>query len=370
MTAESRSKDKKRPLVSIVSISYNQAKYIAQALDGFLMQKHDDFDVEIIIADDASTDGTQTIIKRYQDKYGNIHSILRKKNIGIQNNLNDAMKHARGKYIALCEGDDYWTDEHKLQKQVDFLDANKDYALCFHPVKVVHEDKDGADTVFPGTTKGFTLEKLLEENYIQTNSVMYRRQGYGVLPEDILPLDWYYHLYHARFGKIGFINEIMAAYRLHANGVWQRNSSNESDFWAKRGAPHLRMHEMVIELFEGKPEYVHHAEAAAIKTARVIFKAFGAHNDWARAEDLMCKFPKLSARMICEDQAELDKQKQEIDKLNDKLYQQGIDAQNMQSAIEGLQATNKRLRDALNRTLEFRVAQAALWVLRKTKNRR
>lgn len=123
------------PLVSISCITYNHTPYIRECLDGFLMQKCD-FDFEVLIHDDASTDGTQEIIREYQEKYPEIiKPILQKENQWSQGvrgiNLKFNFSRAKGKYIALCEGDDYWTDPLKLQKQVDFLEENEDYGACF-----------------------------------------------------------------------------------------------------------------------------------------------------------------------------------------------------------------------------------------------
>jgi len=124
-----------RPTVSICCITYNHAPYIRSALDGFLMQETD-FAYEILIHDDASTDGTADIIREYTARYPDIiKPILREENQyskGISNISIFNFPRARGEFIAMCEGDDYWTDPHKLQKQVDYLRAHPDCALCFH----------------------------------------------------------------------------------------------------------------------------------------------------------------------------------------------------------------------------------------------
>lgn len=119
-------------LVSIVCITYNHEPYLRQALEGFLMQETD-FPVEIILAEDCSTDGTRTICEEYAEKYpGKIKYIYRDHNVGYNENEYEAMCTATGKYIAYCEGDDYWTDSLKLQKQVDFLESHPDYSVCWH----------------------------------------------------------------------------------------------------------------------------------------------------------------------------------------------------------------------------------------------
>lgn len=244
------------PKVSIIAISYNHEKYIRQAFDSFLAQKTD-FDFEVVIGDDNSTDGTQQIIDEYLIAHPSLfRQVQRKKNVGLQRNFADTMERASGDYLALCECDDYWTDPLKLQKQVDFLDSNPDYSLCFHPVKVVFENTDKKYEIFPSPQKvqEFTLEKLLRQNFIQTNSVMYRRQSYDTLPTNILPVDWYLHLYHAQFGKIGFINRTMAVYRRHEGGVWW--AKNRDEFWKKNGIMHLNMYKAVLQLFKQNPRYL------------------------------------------------------------------------------------------------------------------
>ncbi len=241
--------------VSIVCISYNQQAYISDALKGFLSQKVN-FKYEIIIADDCSTDKTAKIIKKYQLENPNLIKLIhRKKNIGIVSNLCEALKEAKGEYIALCEGDDYWTDTEKLQLQADFLDKYSSYALCFHPVKVIFENNEEPDSIFPNRNSGhkFTIEELLRSNYIQTNSVIYRKQNYNNIPNNILPFDWYLHLYHAQFGKIGFIDQTMSVYRRHQGGIWWSKDRNE--FWQKHGIEQLNMYAEVLKLFSNKPNY-------------------------------------------------------------------------------------------------------------------
>jgi glycosyltransferase involved in cell wall biosynthesis len=244
-----------KPKVSVVTITYNHEKYIRHTLDSFMMQQVD-FPFEVVIADDASTDNTQAIIKEYEQKYPSvIHPILRKKNMGAVQNSLSSLQAATGEYIALCEGDDYWTDPSKLQIQADFLDAHKAYALCFHPVKVFFENHEKKSYAFPESKENrkFNISELLKSNFIQTNSVMYRKQKYDNLPQDILPLDWYLHLYHAQFGKIGFVNKAMAAYRRHEGGLWwEASKKNRAEFWRKHGIAHMRAYEEILKLYPSK----------------------------------------------------------------------------------------------------------------------
>ena len=137
------------PKVSIVTTTHNQEAYVRRAFDSFVAQQVD-FPVEIIVADDASTDSTPAIIREYAERYPHLfRPIFRPENLGLNRNLVGALAIARGEYIALCEGDDYWVDPLKLSKQVVFLDGNPQTAVCFHPVRVVWEDGHAKDSTFP-----------------------------------------------------------------------------------------------------------------------------------------------------------------------------------------------------------------------------
>ena len=218
------------PLVSILCVTYNHKDYIAQALDSFLMQKTN-FKFQVIVGDDCSTDGTTDILKEYAKKYPDIiKPIFREKNIGATKNSLEVYSNAKTPYVAICEGDDYWIDEYKLQKQVDFLETHPDYSICFHPVKVVYDgfDFEKTDEIYP-TQKmiesGTTFELLLKANFMCTNSIMcrsiFRNAKYeDCVPKDAQPGDWFISLLHAKEGKIKMLPEIMAVYRRHPQGVW------------------------------------------------------------------------------------------------------------------------------------------------------
>ena len=241
----------KVPKVSVVSISYNQEEFISQALDSFVMQKTD-FVFEVIIADDHSTDKTPDIIADYAKRFPNIiKPVLRKENLGIQRNIMDAMQRATGEYLALCEGDDFWTDPSKLQQQADFLDAHKDHNVVFHPVRVFYDNGEQDDTTFPDVIdpKEFTVKKLLVRNFIQTNSVMYRKKTYETMPLNILPLDWYLHLFHAKNSKIGFINRVMSVYRRHPGGVWWGSDKSSDELYKKHGIAHASLYNELLNLY-------------------------------------------------------------------------------------------------------------------------
>ncbi len=127
-------------MVSVIILTYNHEKYIAQAIESVLSQKAD-FRFEILISDDASADGTADIVREYGERYPDIiRTFIREKNLGPTRNGYETLVQARGKYLASCEGDDYWTDPQKLQKQVDFLEANPEFAGVATEMEIVDEN--------------------------------------------------------------------------------------------------------------------------------------------------------------------------------------------------------------------------------------
>lgn len=133
-------KKKRSLLLSVIIITYNQERYISQAIESVLMQKTD-FSIELLIGDDSSADGTADIVMFYASKYPEIIiPVIREKNIGASANYYDLLKRAKGTFIANLEGDDFWTDPMKLQKQVDFLESSNDYIGCSHRCSIVNSD--------------------------------------------------------------------------------------------------------------------------------------------------------------------------------------------------------------------------------------
>lgn len=219
--------------VSVSITTYNHDKYIAQALDGVLMQKVN-FPYEIVIGEDGSLDNTKKILIDYKNKYPDkIHVLFQEKNIGMMRNFEQTLKTCRGEYVALLEGDDWWVSPHKLQMQVDFLESHPDFSICFHPVMVHKEGTiEDNDYKFPEKAKDVSFfEDLLYINYIPTCSVMFRNKIKD-LPDWMHKLkmgDWPLFLLNAQHGKIKYINNVMAAYRVHSNGVW--SSRDKISIW-------------------------------------------------------------------------------------------------------------------------------------------
>lgn len=226
----------KNPLVSISCITFNHAPYIRQCLDGFLMQQCD-FDFEILIHDDASTDETQEIIKEYAVKYPEIiKPILQKENQYSKGRSISATYNwprARGKYIALCEGDDYWTDPLKLQKQVDFLEANPEYSLVCGGF-ISKNEETGEEKVElkeveaspDHTEKGFdiTLERLLKQWLTKTLTLMYRKSALDLKEYQKYKYAKDFHLNYEllKKGKGYYMKEIFGVYHVHDGGIFSK----------------------------------------------------------------------------------------------------------------------------------------------------
>ena len=224
-------------MVSICMITYNHEKYLKKAIDGVLMQKTN-FDFELVIANDNSPDTTTLIVEDYIKCNPNGHKIKflnNKVNMGMMPNFINAIDNCKGKYIALCEGDDYWTDENKLQKQVDFLEKNKNYAICFHLVNIDNNSEIIEDTITKKTHQKTNIYNLAKGNYIHTCSVVYRNHLFDSFPDYFskAPVgDYFLHLLNSRHGKIFCINEIMANYRVHDSSYWSSKKQEErSKIW-------------------------------------------------------------------------------------------------------------------------------------------
>ena len=208
--------------VSICTATYNQEKFIAQAIDSVINQKVN-FDYELIIGEDFSTDGTRQIVLEYQKKFlDKIKLILNKENIGSKNNFNNVYNQCEGEYIAWLDGDDYWTDMNKLQIQADYLDNNPDCSLCFHDINFFYENGDNPSYLFPFPPLNkdkLTTEDLLQRNFIGSCSVMYRAGCVKKLPDWVfapIASDWPINIAYSLKGKLGYIRETMSAYRIHS----------------------------------------------------------------------------------------------------------------------------------------------------------
>lgn len=208
------------PKVSVSIITYNHRDYIARTIDSVLQQQVD-FPYEIIIGDDCSTDGTQAILRAYQEQHPDvIHLILHPtRYAGVAGRLNNItnLYACRGQYIAMLDGDDSWTSPDKLQTQVNFLDQHPDYVIAFHDTLFVSDDQrftpyyqsETHDVLTPGAT--YTYRDIVDGWFIQTSTLLYRNRLIGEFPE------WFWHVYSADYaiqllvaqhGKIKYLEHI------------------------------------------------------------------------------------------------------------------------------------------------------------------
>jgi len=213
--------------VSVLMVTYNHEKYIAQAVESVLMQETD-FDVELVIGEDCSKDRTREILLGLQAQHPNQIKLLpSERNLGVNRNIARTLQACSGQYIAFLDGDDYWISPHKLQLQVEYLDQHPEITVCYHKAYIVNEDgsvvlREGAR---PDSKPVSTIEDIIRRNFIVSCTVMYRHGFVSAFPEwwyEILNADWTLHTFHAQHGDIGFIPEVLSAYRYNPAGIWTR----------------------------------------------------------------------------------------------------------------------------------------------------
>lgn len=226
-------------MVSINCLAYNHGKFIREALESFVMQKTT-FRFEAIVHDDASTDGTVEIIKEYAKRYPSIikpifenENQFSKKDGSLERIMSEACK---GKYIAFCEGDDYWTDPYKLQKQVDFLETHLDYVMCSH---LYREYVDDEKYICPYVKPSFSENSFSLYDYIKGKwfahplTVVYRKSAFDI--EEYLKYGMFYDvtLFYSllKKGKCWLMPEIMGVYRIHNGGIWSHLTSQDKCFF-------------------------------------------------------------------------------------------------------------------------------------------
>ena len=221
--------------VSVFMITYNHAPFIAQAIESIVTQQVN-FEFELVIGEDKSTDNTLAICQEYAAKYPGIIRLLpTDRNYGVMGNTVRVLEACKGTYIATCEGDDYWCDENKLQKQVDFLDANPDYSMCFTAIGVLDEMGWNLpdEYYFPKPEKeDYTIGDFIvsEMNIVPTPTLMFRNVLPHPLPDffvNSMAGDMVIQLFTGDKGKAKLINEKMAVYRNHSGGVTKSKETIE-----------------------------------------------------------------------------------------------------------------------------------------------
>lgn len=251
----------KQPLVSILCATYNQEKYIAQTIEGFLLQKVN-FPIEIIIHDDASTDGTADIIRKYEAEHPDLIK-------GIYQTENQYSKRvdiwakflyskAQGKYFAECEGDDYWTDPSKLQRQVDFLESHPDYILS-HTAFKYYDQNNGVFLEDQSIKRNLEiqekeLEKLslliLDRNQyrIQTVTILYKSELWSLITDSFAMSKYFFmgdtqlYFFASKFGKIHYDPTVTSVYRYTPHSACHRGEKSKAKYRFDLSCEEMRMY--------------------------------------------------------------------------------------------------------------------------------
>lgn len=245
------------PKCTVITFAFNQEKYIGECIESVAAQDAG-CAIEHVIFDDASTDRTPEIIRAYAEKYPHIRPVLFRHKPATT--IGMAFQSCRSEYVAICDGDDYYTDPLKLRKQIALLDKYPDFSLCFHYTDVFFED--GREScIYPPPNafkiKGaYTLRELLRGNPIQTSSVMYRWRFRNGLPDwfnpFLRPSDWYWHILHAETGPAGFIPEVMSRYRRHSGACYAGAENVDT-------ARHRRLHGLrELEVYDVLDRHLKH----------------------------------------------------------------------------------------------------------------
>ena len=207
--------------ISVCITTYNHSQFIEQTLQSVLSQEID-FPLEIVIADDCSKDGTREILSRYQMQYPRlIKTIFNEKNIGATKNTVNILNYASGKYIALLDGDDYWTSSHKLQKQYDFLESNGDCVMCFHAVDIHTREMKIIEHFLPvpkfRRDRSEMMDLINHDSFMPTSSIVFRNHVVRSFPPEYYATrginDWPLNVLLTEHGSIGYIDESMGVYR-------------------------------------------------------------------------------------------------------------------------------------------------------------
>ena len=267
------------PKVTVLVVTYNHARFVTQALDSALAQRTN-FDVEILVSEDCSTDGTRETVIAYQQKYPErIRLLLSDKNVRSNAVVARGIHAARGEYIALLDGDDYWISPDKLQKQADFLDRHAQCSCCFHNARV--EQEGGTKAPWNWTPTGHpsisTFKDIWQGNFIATCSIMFRRSALGVIPawyDSLFPItDWPLHILSAQHGDIGYLDEVLGVYRYHPGGLYSQFDQREKlertrDFYLTMNSNLDYRHDALVRtclskyFFEWAEEYAQRRERA------------------------------------------------------------------------------------------------------------
>ncbi|HKR02264.1 MAG TPA: glycosyltransferase family 2 protein [Pyrinomonadaceae bacterium] len=222
------------PEVSVLLITYNQDRYVRQALDSVAMQKTN-FGVEVVVADDYSEDSTPAILKEYEANNPHVRILPTERRLGITLNYKRGFDACRGRYVAVLEGDDFWISPRRLELLSAFLQSHPECSFCFHRI-IKLDEMSGSAAVHPtfgpeAESAFFTASQLARGNFIGNFSAcMYRRDRIADLEPGLWSIkvrEWLFNIIVARRGLIGYVPEILSVYRAHPGGVWSQKAPAE-----------------------------------------------------------------------------------------------------------------------------------------------
>lgn len=253
------------PLVSILMLTYNHAPYIEQAMESCLSQETS-FPFELVVCDDASTDGTSEIVRQWADRHQNLVYLPQPVNGRAANNMLDGMRYIRSKYIAFCEGDDYWKSPHKLEKQVQFLKNNPDFSVCCHRVEMQFDNRpvdEKKQYIYKDLSSDderirqgiFYADEVIASYYFQTSSFVFRWRFQDGLPPWFRKWMLYDHalmMLHAVEGKIKYFDEAMSVWRRNETGYSWLQNVDKGVFFQKEGYGWVQFYEEMDRFFAGR----------------------------------------------------------------------------------------------------------------------
>lgn len=264
-------------ILTAYCLTYNHEKYIRKTLEGFVSQKTS-YKYKVIVHDDASTDGTPQIVQEFADKYPDIIvPILQKENQyskGVRIFSEIIKSKIEGKYVAICEGDDYWCDENKLQMQIDFMEKNPEYSLCAHNTERIDVDGNNLHNNINKETedRDYTADEIIasiEGRLFHTSSYLYRMELRKQMPQEVycikhvgdLPLS----IYFATCGKVHYFGKIMSKYRIMTPGSWSQRENKDKK--AKKNVA-----KMFIEFFDRVDKYTEYKYTKSFRFAKKLYR--------------------------------------------------------------------------------------------------
>lgn len=299
------------PLVSVCIQTYQHAPYIKDCLESVLNQKTN-FEYEVLLGEDCSTDGTREICMKYAEQYPDkiklfLHSrdtviYINGRATGRYNFINN-LKHVRGKYIAICDGDDYWSDTLKLQKQIEFLENNNDYSMCFHAVDILTKGAyvDDKEISIPEETS--SIVDLAKCNYIRTVSCVYRNNLSKNYPDIIYTApagDYVLHMLMAEYGKIKYFPEKMAVYRIHEGGRWSQMSR------ARILVNWIKVLDLLILYFRDNIQVFDELKKQRISLSMELLMHYQSSGETKKLEELFLNIITLDAALFIEHYKEVE----------------------------------------------------------------